>query len=52
MVKGGMMPAPVKYFGPLATWLASYMISRWSTKYEDECSGASLDKARFISQPL
>ena len=41
-----MMPAPVKYLGPLATWLASYLISKMSAKYEDECSSASLDKAR------
>lgn len=41
-----MMPAPIKYLGPLATWLASYFVSKMSAKYDDECSSASLEKAR------
>ena len=41
-----VLPGPMKYLGPLSTWLASYFVSKMSAKYEDVRSNASLEKAR------
>ena len=40
-----VLPGPMKYLGPLSTWLGSYLASKMSAKYEDDRSSASLEKA-------